>query len=165
VHQGDADIFGVEPKGAREFELPLLFVDNCAIMSRILHARRGPNRSSSSEGIDMELTKRKVGDVTIFDLDGKLTIGKGDVILRDALVEEMNGGTKCVLVNLDKVKTIDSSGLGELIRCKVTATSSQAEVKLLHVNIKARKLLTMAQLVGVFEMFDDENLAVESFSA
>lgn len=113
----------------------------------------------------MELTKRTVGDVTIFDLDGKLTIGKGDVILRDALVEEMEGGNKSVLINLDKVKTIDSSGLGELIRCKVTATSSEAAVKLLHVNIKARKLLTMAQLVGVFEMFDDENLAVESFSA
>ena len=113
----------------------------------------------------MELTKRKVGDVTNFDLDGKLTIGKGDVILRDALVDEMEGGTKSVLINLEKVKTIDSSGLGELIRCKVTATSSEAEVKLLHVNIKARKLLTMAQLVGVFEMFDDENLAVESFSA
>jgi anti-sigma B factor antagonist len=113
----------------------------------------------------MELNKRKVGDVTIFDLDGKLTIGKGDVILRDALVDEMEGGTKSVLINLENVKTIDSSGLGELIRCKVTATSSEAEVKLLHVNIKARKLLTMAQLVGVFEMFDDEKLAIESFSA
>ena len=65
---------------------------------------------------------------------------------------------------LDAVGTIDSSGLGELIRSKVTATSNEAEVKLLHVNIKARKLLTMAQLMGVFEMFDDEALAVASFS-
>jgi hypothetical protein len=47
----------------------------------------------------------------------------------------------------------------------VTSTSHQAEVKLLHVNIKARKLLTMAQLVGVFEMFDDEAMAAESFGA
>ena len=113
----------------------------------------------------MEITKRTIGDVTILDLDGKLTIGKGDVVLRDALLEEVNGGRKNVIINLDKVTTIDSSGLGELIRCKVTSTSHQAEVKLLHVNIKARKLLTMAQLVGVFEMFDDEGLAVESFSA
>lgn len=113
----------------------------------------------------MEITKRTVGDVTILDLEGKLTIGKGDVVLRDALLEEMNNGVKNVVINLDKVTTIDSSGLGELIRCKVTATSSDAAVKLLHVNIKARKLLTMAQLVGVFEMFDDEALAVESFSA
>lgn len=113
----------------------------------------------------MEITKRALGDVTIFDLDGKLTIGKGDVVLRDALLEELNRGGKNVVINLDKVTTIDSSGLGELIRCKVTATSHEAQVKLLHVNIKARKLLTMAQLVGVFEMFDDEKLAVESFDA
>jgi anti-sigma B factor antagonist len=111
----------------------------------------------------MEITKRTVGNVTIFDLDGKLTIGKGDVVLRDALVKELENGGKHVLINLDKVTTIDSSGLGELIRCKVTSSSHQAEVKLLHVNIKARKLLTMAQLVGVFEMFDDEALAAQSF--
>lgn len=113
----------------------------------------------------MELTKRKVGDVTIFDLDGKLTIGRGDVILRDALIAELEGGGKSVLINLQDAKTIDSSGLGELIRCKVTSTSHDAEVKLLNVNLKARKLLTMAQLVGVFEMFDDEEMAVASFNA
>jgi len=112
----------------------------------------------------MELRKRKVGDVVIFDLDGKLTIGRGDVILREALLEELEGGGKNVLINLQDAKTIDSSGLGELIRCKVTSTSHDAEVKLLNVNLKARKLLTMAQLVGVFEMFDDEKLAVASFT-
>jgi anti-sigma B factor antagonist len=112
----------------------------------------------------MEISKRKVGDVAILDLDGKLTIGKGDVALRDTLVEELESGGKKVLINLDSVGTIDSSGLGELIRSKVTATSNEAEVKLLHVNIKARKLLTMAQLVGVFEMFDDEELAIASFA-
>jgi anti-sigma B factor antagonist len=113
----------------------------------------------------MEITKRTIGDVTVFDLEGKLTIGKGDVVLRDALLEELNRGGKNVIINLDKVTTIDSSGLGELIRCKVTSTSHEAHVKLLHVNIKARKLLTMAQLVGVFEMFDDEAMAIESFTA
>ncbi len=113
----------------------------------------------------MKLSKRKVGDVVIFDLDGKLTIGRGDVVLRDALLGEFESGGKNVLINLQDVKTIDSSGLGELIRCKVTASSNEAQVKLLNVNLKARKLLTMAQLVGVFEMFDDEELAVKSFSA
>jgi anti-sigma B factor antagonist len=112
----------------------------------------------------MEITKRKVGDVAIFDLDGKLTIGRGDVVLRETLVDELENGGKQVVINLDAVTTIDSSGLGELIRSKVTATSHEAEVKLLNVNIKARKLLTMAQLVGVFEMFDDEESAVASFS-
>jgi len=113
----------------------------------------------------MELRKRKIGDVMVFDLDGKLTIGRGDVILREALLGEFKGGGKNVLVNLHDVKTIDSSGLGELIRCKVTASSNGAQVKLLNANLQARKLLTMAQLVGVFEMFDDEELAVASFTA
>jgi len=112
----------------------------------------------------MDINRRQVGDVVILDLDGKLTIGKGDVVLRGAFVDELDVGERKLVVNLDKVKVIDSSGLGELIRCKVTASEKQADVKLLHVNLKARKLITMAQLVGVFEMFDDEKMAVDSFS-
>ena len=112
----------------------------------------------------MEVTRRQIGDVVILDLEGKLTIGKGDVVLRGAFVDELDVGQRKVIVNLDNVKVIDSSGLGELIRCKVTASEKDADVKLLHVNLKARKLITMAQLVGVFEMFDDEEIAVSSFT-
>ena len=112
----------------------------------------------------MEVTRREVGDVVILDLDGKLTIGKGDVVLRGAFVDELDVGSRRLVVNLDNVNVIDSSGLGELIRCKVTASEKDAEVKLLNANIKARKLITMAQLVGVFEMFDDEDKAVQSFT-
>jgi len=112
----------------------------------------------------MEVTKRQVGDVSILDLNGKLTIGAGDVALRGALMDELSDGQKKVLINLQDVKVIDSSGLGELIRCKATSASNQAEIKLLNVNLKARKLLTMAHLVGVFEMFDDEEIAIASFA-
>ena len=112
----------------------------------------------------MEVTRRQVGDVVILDPEGKLTIGKGDVVLRAAFVDELAVGQRKIIINLDKVKVIDSSGLGELIRCRVTASEKEAEIKLLHVNLKARKLITMAQLVGVFEMFDDEEMAVSSFS-
>lgn len=112
----------------------------------------------------MDVNRRQVGDVVILDLEGKLTIGKGDVVLRGAFVDELDVGERKLVVNLDKVKVIDSSGLGELIRCKVTASEKEADVKLLHVNLKARKLITMAQLVGVFEMFDDEKMAIDSFS-
>ena len=112
----------------------------------------------------MDITRREHGDVVILDLNGKLTIGKGDVVLRGAFVDELDVGHGKIIVNLDKVKVIDSSGLGELIRCKVTASEKDAEIKLLHANLKARKLITMAQLVGVFEMFDDEEMAVKSFA-
>jgi len=112
----------------------------------------------------MQISKRQVEDVAILDLDGKLTIGTGDVALRGAMLGEIDDGIKKVLINLKNVSTIDSSGLGELIRCRATAASNEAEVKLLNVNLKARKLLTMARLVGVFDMFDDEAMAVASFS-
>jgi len=111
----------------------------------------------------MKSTIRNVKGVTILDLQGKLNIGEGDVALREAFVERLDLGNRMFLLNLEQVKAIDSSGLGELIRCKATAASRGADVKLLHVNLKARKLLTMSSLVGVFEMFDDENLAVASF--
>jgi len=111
----------------------------------------------------MEISKRQVEDVSILDLDGKLTIGTGDVALRGAMLSEIDDGHKKFLINLKNVTAIDSSGLGELIRCRATAASNEAEVKLLNVNLKARKLLTMARLVGVFDMFDDEAMAVASF--
>ncbi len=112
----------------------------------------------------MEITTRRIDDVSVFDMVGKLTIGKGDVRLRGALLDELNDGNTKILINLMHVKTIDSSGLGELIRCKATAVSKEAEVKLLHVRMKTRALLTMSQLMGVFEMFDDEEKAVASFA-
>lgn len=111
----------------------------------------------------MNIAKRQSGDVVILDLQGKLVIGTGDVAMRKAFVSALEGGATKILINLDDVKTIDSSGLGELMRCRVTAAEKNAQIKLLNVNLKARKLLTMASLVGVFEMFDNEALAVESF--
>ena len=111
----------------------------------------------------MNVSRRQVDDVSILDLDGKLTIGSGDVALRGAMLDEINDGKKKILINLREVATIDSSGLGELIRCRATAASNEADVKLLNVNLKARKLLMMARLVGVFEMFDDEAMAIASF--
>ena len=112
----------------------------------------------------MEIVKREVAGVAILDLTGKLTIGAGDVALRGAMLAELEDGHTKIVINLQHVSVIDSSGLGELIRCKATGAAKNAEIKLLHVNLKARKLLTMAHLVGVFEMFDDEKMAVASFS-
>lgn len=111
----------------------------------------------------MKTTTRRVGTVTVLELHGKLTIGEGDVRLRGALLDELEDGRDRILIDLDGVKNIDSSGLGELIRCKITAAGRGGMVKLLKANVKARQLLTMAQLVGVFEMFDDETLAIQSF--
>jgi len=111
----------------------------------------------------MKIQTRTEEDVTILDLDGKLTIGLGDVQLRDAVREALNDGAKKLLLNLKGVRTMDSSGLGELIRCKATAANRGATIKLLHVEDKVEEVLEMTRLIGVFDNFDDEIDAVASF--
>lgn len=101
--------------------------------------------------------------VTIIELDGKLTIGEGDVQLRDAVKEHLDGGKKRLLINLKGVKMMDSSGLGELVRVRASAAAADATVKLLHVEDKVAEVLEMTRLIGVFETYDDEIEALGSF--
>lgn len=111
----------------------------------------------------MNILTRKEEGVSILDLDGKLTIGVGDVQLRDELVGLLGKGVKKILLNMQKVKNMDSSGLGELVRAKATATANDATIKLLHVEDKVEEVLEMTRLIGVFDTFSDEIDAIASF--
>lgn len=111
----------------------------------------------------MQIRTRTEEGVVILDLDGKLTIGDGDVALREELRDQLERGEKKLLLNLDGVKTMDSSGLGELVRCKASASQYQATIKLLHVQDKVQQVLEMTRLIGVFEDFSDEIDALASF--
>ncbi len=111
----------------------------------------------------MKIKSRTEEDVTILDLDGRLTIGTGDVQLRVAIVELLETGVQKILLNLRKVRSMDSSGLGELVRAKATSGKAGATIKLLHVEDKVEQVLEMTRLIGVFETFDDEIDAVASF--
>lgn len=102
-------------------------------------------------------------DVTIVDLDGKLVIGEGDVRLREKISELLDSGVKKLLINMQQVNRMDSSGLGELVRTKDTAAAHEATIKLLHVEDKVQEVLEMTHLIGVFETFDDETEALASF--
>lgn len=110
----------------------------------------------------MKITTREEEGVLILDLVGKLVIGDGDVELRDEVRDALDKGNK-LLLNLQGVKMMDSSGLGELIRCKATAANRDATIKLLHVEDKVQEILEMTRLIGVFETFDDEIDAIASF--
>jgi anti-sigma B factor antagonist len=113
----------------------------------------------------MKITTRRDRDedVTILNLEGRLTIGAGDVQLREALVELLEGGAKKILLNLKGVRAMDSSGLGELLRTKNSADASGATIKLLHVEDKVEQVLEMTRLIGQFETFNDEIDAIASF--
>ncbi len=111
----------------------------------------------------MKIGLRIQDDVAILDLEGRLTIGKGDVQLRRDVEDLLAEGRQKILINLQGVRMMDSSGLGEIMRARSNAEEAGATIKLLHVEDKVADVLAMTQLIGVFENYDDETDALLSF--
>ncbi len=111
----------------------------------------------------MKVNVRQRDGVTILDLKGKITIGVGDVALRNAVQDAINGGATKVVINLKDVTTIDSSGVGELVSAFTTATNRGAKLSLANLPSKVSDILQITQLITVFDVFDSEDEAVRSF--
>ena len=112
----------------------------------------------------MRANVRQRDGVTILDLKGKITLGGGDMDLRNAVQDAINGGATKVLINLKDVSTIDSSGVGELVSAYTTATNRGVGVKLTSLPDKISDVLTITQLITVFDVYDTEDEAVRSFA-
>ena len=113
----------------------------------------------------MEISERVIGGVTILDLKGKLTIDNGAQLLKDKSESLVFQGRHQVIVNLEAVPYIDSGGLGELVACYTTLTRAGGRLTLLNINKRNHDLLSITKLVAVFETFDTEPTALESYSA
>jgi anti-sigma B factor antagonist len=111
----------------------------------------------------MKIEKRERNGVTILELEGKITIGKGDVVLRDAVQQLLSAGVTKMLIHLGKVTTIDSSGVGELVSAFTTVTNRGGKLKLVNLPPKVNDILQITQLITVFEVFDSEDEALASF--
>jgi anti-sigma B factor antagonist len=109
------------------------------------------------------VTTRDVGDVKIVELHGKITIGAGDLQMREAIHAAVSGGATKLIVDMKDVTTIDSSGVGELVGCYTTATNRGAKLELLNLPPKISDVLTVTQLITVFDVFTNEKEAVASF--
>ena len=112
----------------------------------------------------MRIDTSVVSGIAVLRLKGDLTIGRGDVSLREELLSVLEAGHLRLLIDVKGVSYVDSAGIGELLRCRTTAVNRGAAVKLLHVEAKLRQLLLMTKLIGVFETFDDEAAALASFA-
>jgi anti-sigma B factor antagonist len=112
----------------------------------------------------MKASARHREGITILDLHGKITIGVGDVALRNAVQEALTAGARNILINLESVSTIDSSGIGELVAAYTTVTNRGGKLKLFGIPPKVNDILQITQLFTVFEILDDEEEAVTSFS-
>jgi anti-sigma B factor antagonist len=104
-----------------------------------------------------------VGDVSVIDVSGRITLGEGSSTLRDALRELAGKGQKKILLNLGEVSYIDSSGIGELVSGFTTVTNLGGELKLLNLTKRVKDLLQITKLYTVFDVHESEASAVRSF--
>jgi|SRR5438477_6887293 anti-sigma B factor antagonist len=108
---------------------------------------------------------RRVGNVAIVDLSGKITLGENTGILRDELKSVLAQGNKNIILNMKQVGYVDSAGLGELVGAYTTATNQGGAVKLLNLEGKMRDLMQITKLHTIFPTFDNEQKAIDSFGA
>lgn len=113
----------------------------------------------------MQIEERTVGDVLVLDVKGRITLGEGDEILKDKVNSLLNQGLKKIVLNLADVPYIDSAGLGEIVRTYTTVSRQGGSLKLLNLTKRITDLLAITKLLTVFETYESENDAVQSFSS
>ena len=113
--------------------------------------------------LDLKIDERHVDRVVILDLHGRLVIGQGQNLLREAVDRLAAAGNTRVVLNLADVPFIDSSVVGELVRTLTTLHRKGGKLKLLNLPPRIRNLFTLTRLLDVFEAYDSEDEAVRSF--
>jgi anti-sigma B factor antagonist len=112
---------------------------------------------------ELELNERQAGDVTILDMSGSVRMGEGAISLRNSIRGLNDEGKRKILLNLAGVKNIDSSGIGELIANYTTISRDGGQLKLLNLTDKIQNLLVITKLLTVFDSYDNEAEALNSF--
>jgi anti-sigma B factor antagonist len=129
----------------------------CAILDR-----RGLGMQGSAP-VKMQATTRKVDGVTVLDIRGRITLGEGNVMLREIVRDLSEKGQKAIVLNLGEVNYIDSSGVGELVKAHTTIRNQGGHLKLANLTKRVHDLLQMTRLAAVFDIQKDEASAIKSF--
>ncbi len=114
--------------------------------------------------MSIKVSTRQLDKVTIVDLSGRITLGEGSSVLREAVKDLVAKGQKNILLNLGDVTYIDSSGIGELVSSFTSVSNQGGRLKLLNLQKKVHDLLQITKLYTVFEVHTDEAAAVRSFT-
>ncbi|MFY9802303.1 MAG: STAS domain-containing protein [Candidatus Acidiferrales bacterium] len=129
----------------------------CAVLDRL-----GMSMPAQPAG-RMQASTREMGEITVVDIRGRITLGEGNVILREVMVGLLEKGNKHILLNMADVVHVDSAGIGELVRSHTSVRKQGGHLKLANVNKKVQDLLQMTMLSAVFDIHQDEPSAVKSF--
>jgi anti-sigma B factor antagonist len=108
-------------------------------------------------------TSTDVGDVTVLDLDGHLIFDGGDAVFRDSVNDLIARDRLNLVVNLAEVTYIDSAGIGVLIARFLALRRRGGDLRLANLTARSHRVMTITQLLNVFESFDSVDAAVSSF--
>jgi anti-sigma B factor antagonist len=112
--------------------------------------------------VKMQTNLRQVGEVAVLDIVGRITLGEGNVMLREIVRDLTEKGSKKIVLNLGEVQYVDSSGMGELVKAHTTVRNQGGQLKLVNLNPRISNLLQLTRLVAVFDIAPDEASAVGS---
>lgn len=112
---------------------------------------------------EFRIEKRKKGDVVILDVVGNLTIGSNDQAFKELVAELVSRRQNKIIVNLESVEFMDSSGVGALVKSYTTVMNAGGRFKLMQIGKMIRHTLKSTGLLGIFEVFEDEASAIASF--
>jgi anti-sigma B factor antagonist len=129
----------------------------CAILDRLGMGMQ--NRTP----VKMQTRTRRVGGVTVLDVSGRITLGEGNVMLREIVRDLTEGDDKRIVLNLGEVNYIDSSGIGELVKAHTTVRNKGGHLRLVNLHKRVHDLLQMTRLSAVFDIYEDEANAIASF--
>ena len=113
--------------------------------------------------MNVKVTIREVDGVSVVGLNGRIVLGEESARLRELVNELLKNGHKKILFNLVDVQYIDSSGLGSLVSAFTSVRRQGGDLKLLHLTSKVHDVLQITKLYTVFDIMDDEAVAINSF--
>jgi anti-anti-sigma factor len=114
-------------------------------------------------GTRMRIVERRIGDVTILQLIGRLELEDGDIVLRDTVNHLVEAGRAKLVLDMKEVTRMDSAGIGMLVSKYLTCRRGGGMLKILHPTERTDHLMDVTKLTTVFEIFDDEEAAIRSF--
>jgi anti-sigma B factor antagonist len=107
---------------------------------------------------------RRIDDVTVLDLTGAMTLDDGDLVFRRYIHSLLEQGRTKILLNLAGITVLDSAGVGMLVAKLKTVREKHGDMKLLHMTARSSRVFGLMKILTVFESFEDEDLAVQSFA-
>jgi anti-sigma B factor antagonist len=113
--------------------------------------------------MSLDIHEREREGIDILDLDGRLTVGDEVSKYRETLQKSIDSGRRSIILNLQKVDYVDSTGLGAMVMTYTSLQKAGGKVKLLNLTRRSIELLVMTKLTTIFEVFDDEQNAINSF--